>query len=157
MCLSEECAITKDFLEARYVAINEIYQNNQIENHFFNTRVLQRELYKILDVSYNRLQYMKEELIIYKNNDSDDYEFVISGDVGEQYLNCFYRQVREIVYSGMEKFFERDWSFANSHRNMRLVNFEERLKKKKLIEDMYGKDTVSDELLDEFMQKTRTG
>ena len=153
LCLSEEYAITKDFLEARYVAINEIYQNNQIENHFFNTRVLQRELYKILEVSYNRLHYMKEELIIYKNNDSDDYEFVISGDVGEQYLNCFYRQVREIVYSGMENFFERDWSFANSHRNMRLVNLEERLKKKKLIEDMYGKDTVSDELLDEFMQK----
>lgn len=153
LCLSEEYAITKDFLEDRYVAINEIYQNNQIENHFFNTRVLQRELYKILEVSYNRLHYMKEELIIYKNNDSDDYEFVISGDVGEQYLNCFYRQVREIVYSGMENFFERDWSFANSHRNMRLVNLEERLKKKKLIEDMYGKDTVSDELLDEFMQK----
>ena len=153
LCLSEEYAITKEFLEARYVAINEIYQNNQIENHFFNTRVLQRELYKILEVSYNRLHYMKEELIIYKNNDSDDYEFVISGDIGEQYLNCFYRQVREIVYSGMENFFERDWSFANSHRNMRLVNLEERLKKKKLIEDMYGKDTVSDELLDEFTQK----
>lgn len=153
LCLSEEHTITKDFLEARYAVINEIYQNNQIENHFFNTHVLQRELYKILEVSYNRLHYMKEELIIYKNNDSDDYEFVISGDVGEQYLNCFYRQVREIVYSGMENFFERDWSFANSHRNTSLVNLEEKLKKKKLIEDMYGKDTVSDELVDEFMQK----
>ena len=39
-------------------AINAIYQRNQIEANIFNTRVLQRELYKILDIAYEKLYFV---------------------------------------------------------------------------------------------------
>ena len=66
ICLSEEQTITKDFLESNYANINEIYQRNQIEANIFNTKVLQRELYKILDITYDKLYYIKDELLISK-------------------------------------------------------------------------------------------
>ncbi len=62
----------------------------------------------ILDIAYEKLYYVKDELFIYKNDDSEDYEFIIKGDIGERYQNSFYNQVRDVVYSGMENFFERD-------------------------------------------------
>ena len=66
ICLSEEQTITKDYLESNYAIINEIYQRNQIESNIFNTKILQRELYKILDIAYEKLYYVKDELFIYK-------------------------------------------------------------------------------------------
>ena len=152
ICLSEEQTITKDFLDSRYAYINDIYQKNQIETSIFKTTYLQRELYKILEIVYDRLYYVKEELLIYKNSDSDDYEFLISGDIGGKYLNCFYHQVRDVVYSGMENFFERDRNFAKKHYNKSIVSLEERQTKEKLLKDLYGREDISDELLDEFMQ-----
>lgn len=67
LCLSEEQTITKDYLESNYAIINEIYQRNQIESNIFNTKILQRELYKILDIAYEKLYYVKDELFILKN------------------------------------------------------------------------------------------
>lgn len=151
LCLSEELTITKDFLESNYAMINEIYQRNQIEANIFNTRFLQRELYKILDIAYEKLYYIKDELLIYKNNESDDYEFIIKGDVGNRYLNSFYRQVRDVVYPGMENFFERDWSFAQNHYNSGIITQQEKKCTQNLIEKMNGNEMISDELLSEYM------
>lgn len=150
ICLSEEQTITKDFLESNYANINEIYQRNQIEANIFNTRVLQRELYKILDITYDKLYYIKDELLIYKNNDSEDYEFIIKGDIGGRYQNSFYSQVRDVVYSGMENFFERDWKFSQKHYNEGIVSHEEKQYTRKLIEKLNGNEIVSDELLEEY-------
>lgn len=151
ICLSQEQTITKDFLESNYAAINEIYQRNQIEANVFNTRVLQRELYKILDIAYDKLYFVKDELLIYKNDDSEDYEFIIKGDVGEKYQNSFYRQVRDIVFPGMENFFERDWNFARGHYDKRILNEDNRKYTKDLIGKLSGTEIISDELLDEYM------
>lgn len=151
ICLSEEQTITKDFIESNYTAINEIYQRNQIEANIFNTKVLQRELYKILDISYEKLYYVKDELLIYKNDDSEDYEFIIKGDIGERYQNSFYRQVRDVVYSGMENFFEKDWNFSQNHYDKGIVNQEDRQYTRGLIEKLNGNEIISDKLLDEYM------
>ena len=151
ICLSEEQTITKDFLESNYAVINEIYQRNQIEVNIFNTKVLQRELYKILDIAYEKLYYVKDELLIYKNNDSEDYEFIIKGDIGERYQNSFYRQVRDVVYSGMENFFERDWDFSQNHYDKGIVSQKDRQYTRSLIEKLNGSAVISDELLDEYM------
>lgn len=151
LCLGEEQIITKDFLESNYARINEIYQKNQIEVNIFNTRALQRELYKILDISYEKLYYVQDELLIYKNNDSEDYEFIIKGDIGEKYQNSFYRQVRDVVYPGMENFFERDWEFSKSHYDKEIVSRIDKEYTSCLIEKLKGIDTISEELLDEYM------
>ena len=150
ICLSEEQTITKDFLESNYAIINEIYQRNQIEANIFNTKILQRELYKILDIAYEKLYYVKDELLIYKSDDSEDYEFIIRGDIGERYQNSFYRQVREVVYSGMENFFERDWNFSQNHYDKRIVSQADRQCTRNLIEKLNGNEIISDELLNEY-------
>lgn len=155
ICLSEEQTITRDFLESNYAIINEIYQRNQVEASIFNTKILQRELYKILDIAYEKLYYVKDELLIYKNDDSEDYEFIIKGDIGEKYQNSFYRQVRDVVYSGMENFFERDWDFSQNHYNKGIVNQEEWKYTRSLIEKLNGNEIISNELLDEYIH-TRT-
>ena len=63
---------------------------------------MQRELYKILDIAYNKLYFVKDELLIYKNDESEAYEFIIKGYIGEKYLNSFYSQVIDIVFPVME-------------------------------------------------------
>ena len=151
LCLSEEQTITKDYLESNYAIINEIYQQNQIESNIFNTKILQRELYKILDIAYEKLYYVKDELFIYKNDDSEDYEFIIKGDIGERYQNSFYHQVRDVVYSGMENFFERDWDFSKNHYDKGLVTQEDRQYTKSLIEKLNGSEIISDELVDQYI------
>ena len=151
ICLSQEQTITKDFLESNYATINEIYQRNQIEANIFNTRVLQRELYKILDIAYEKLYFVKDELLIYKNDESEDYEFIIKGDIGEKYQNSFYRQVRDVVFPGMENFFERSWKFAQDHYDKRITNQDNRKYTKDLIGKLIGTETISDELLDEYI------
>lgn len=151
LCLGEEQAITKDFLESNYGTINEIYQKNQIESNVFKTRVLQRELYKILDIAYEKLRYVKDELLIYKNIDSEDYEFIIKGDMGERYQNSFYRQVRDVIFPGMINFFERDWNFSQKNYNKNIIGKEDREYTKKLIEKLNKIDLFSDELLDDYM------
>ena len=144
ICLSEEQTITKDYLESNYAIINEIYQRNQIESNIFNTKILQRELYKILDIAYEKLYYVKDELFIYKNDDSEDYEFIIKGDIGERYQNSFYHQVRDVVYSGMENFFERDWDFSKNHYDKGLVTKEDRQYTKSVIKNKI------DKIIDEY-------
>ena len=151
ICLSEEQTITKDYLESNYAIINEIYQRNQIESNIFNTKILQRELYKILDIAYEKLYYVKDELFIYKNDDSEDYEFIIKGDIGERYQNSFYHQVRDVVYSGMENFFERDWDFSKNHYDKGLVTKEDRQYTKSLIKKLNGSEIISDELVDQYI------
>ena len=123
LCLSEEQTITKDYLESNYAIINEIYQRNQIESNVFNT----------------------------KNDDSEDYEFIIKGDIGERYQNSFYHQVRDVVYSGMENFFERDWDFSKNHYDKGLVTQEDRQYTKSLIEKLNGSEIISDELVDQYI------
>ena len=155
ICLNETFSITKDFLENNYTRINEIYQNNQIESSIFQMRHVSRELYKILDVSYDKLCFIKTELLIYKNNDSDDFEFVISKDTRDEYINAFYEQIRDVVYPGLENIFEKDRNFARSCSTYSLIEDEEKKQTEKLKQMLVGCDAISDEIFQEFV-KTRS-
>lgn len=153
ICLNEELTITKDFLDNHYAGINEIYQKTQIEYNIFNTNYLSRELYKILDIAYSKLIYIKEGLMTFKNDETNSYEFRITGDIGERYLNCFYNQVRDIVFPGLENFFERDWKFAQQNQNRRITNSEDEERTVSLIQDLYGSENITDEIMDKFTQE----
>lgn len=154
ICLNEEQNLTKDFLDSNYSSINEIYQKNQVEFNFFKSNFLQRELYKILEIAYQRLVYVKEELLILKNNESEDYEFLISGRYGQKYVDCLYRQVKDIVYSGMENFFERDWNFSQAHQNKHIVTEEEKQNKNNLLSKLVGFEEITEDIIEEY-QKPR--
>ena len=105
----------------------------------------------LIIVGDEKLYYVKDELFIYKNDDSEDYEFIIKGDIGERYQNSFYHQVRDVVYSGMENFFERDWDFSKNHYDKGLVTQEDRQYTKSLIEKLNGSEIISDELVDQYI------
>lgn len=154
LCLNEVIHITKDFLESNYFGINEIYQRNLIETSIFQVRSATRELYKILDIAYDKLCFVKEELLIYKNNDTDDYEFVISNDIGDGYINAFYNQVKDVVYPGLEKLFERDWEFVRNCKTLELVESDEKKQTDKLKSLLYDCDKITELISCEFT-KTR--
>lgn len=152
ICLDKEKKITIDFLENHYEAVNKIYQNKQSEMNGFNTIFLQSELYKILDITYENLRYIKQNLLIYENdNDSKNYEFVITGDINNQYLNCFYSQVKDVVKPGMENFFERDKTFARGHCVKNITNLGEKQYMQDLVMKLNRNKMISNEILDEYM------
>lgn len=105
-----------------------------------------------MDVSYQELYFSKTELLIYKNNESEDYEFAIRGDIGGYYLSSFYRQVRDVVYPGMENFFERDRNFVQKNYSTNIVSLDEKQYTQKLIKDLSGNEIISDEILDRYIQ-----
>jgi len=153
LCLNEEQIITKDFLDKHYANINEIYQKNQIEYNVFNTNYLSRELYKILDIAYNQLIYKKEELLIFKNNETNSFEFRITGDIAECYLNCFYNQIRDIVSPGLENFFERDWNFSKQNKKQFVTDTTDEERAKEVVKELYGSEIITDELIKKFTQE----
>lgn len=155
LCLNEITNITKDFLESNYSSINDIYQKNRIESSIFQMRYTSRELYKILDVAYNELCFVKEELLIYKNEDSDDYEYIISNDSGDRYINAFYNQVKEIIFPGLENLFERDWKFVKDCEPFCLIENSEKKQTDKLKHLLHDCDAITDEVYQEFTKSRK--
>lgn len=51
----------------------------------------------------------------------------------------------------MENFFERSWKFAQDHYDKRITNQDNRKYTKDLIGKLIGTETISDELLDEYI------
>lgn len=130
VCLNQELTITKEFLNANYFEINKLFQENQFEEGIFsNNRLFQQnqinkninivtdEIYKILDIAYYNLTYVKNELLLYENEDSKNFHFAFSNDKNEHYLNCFHNQIKETTPPCLENFFERNYSFAKQHEN----------------------------------------
>ncbi len=153
ICLNEEVRVDKEYLENHHSTINNIYQKYQVDDNVFGNQSVTRELYKILDLAYERLIYIKNQLYIYLNSDTEEYQFAFDKDISEQYINCFYRQVKDIVPPSLEKFFERDYSFANSHKDRSSIDdklFEKTLCLSRILSECG--DRV-DESLEQFQKK----
>ena len=90
--------------------ISEI-RSNQI---FLTRKILQRELYKILDIAYEKLYYVKDELLFIK--------MMIQKIIVSLLLKVTLEKDTRIALSSstrrgisrMENFFERDWDFEKS-------------------------------------------
>jgi len=154
ICLNEEKVVDKEFLENHHNEINEIFQKFQIEDSVFGNQSITRELYKILNLAYERLIYIKNELYIYKNPRTDEYQFAFKKDVNEQYLNSFFKQVKDIIPPSLENFFERDYSFASLHKNS--ISIDETLFAKTMVlEKALNEcgDVINDSVLGQFQNK----
>lgn len=152
VCLNEVINIDEEYLENHYVDFNEVYMKQQVEYAIFGTSTLQRELYKILEKSYDRLQYVEEELLIYENDESGELEFRITNDAADRYINCFYAQVKDVVSTGMDNFFERNRKFIATHQSSVLVNKEEKARKNIFLDATYETDDISDELIEQYLE-----
>lgn len=155
LCLNEVISITKEFLENNYSVVNDIYQKSRIESSIFQMRYSSRELYKILDIAYDKLCFVKEELLIYKSDDSDDYEYIISNDVGDRYINAFYNQVKDIIYPGLENLFERNWEFVKSCEPLHLIENSQKRQADKLKNLLHNCDAITNEIYQEFIKSRK--
>lgn len=151
ICLNEKLSITKDFLDNQYALINDIYQKNQITNGVFRLNNVSEELYEILDIAYDRLFFVKKELLIYKSNDSDDLQFVISKDFDEKYLTVFYEQIKDIVFPSLENLFEKDWNFASHCKIVNRIRNAEREQTDKLIALLHNCEEITENVEHEFV------
>ncbi len=151
ICLNEKLSITKDFLDNQYAVINEIYQKNQIESSVFGLNNISQELYKILDIAYDNLFFVKNELLIYKSNDSDDLQFIISKDFEEKYLTVFYEQIKDIIFPGLENLFEKDWDFASQCKLVERTKNVEREQTDKLIDLLHNCEEITENVEQEFI------
>lgn len=151
ICLNEKLNITKDFLDAHYAMINDIYQKNQIENSIFHLNNVSQELYEILDIAYDNLFFVRKELLIYQSNDSDDLQFIISKDFEEKYLTVFYEQIKGIIFPGLENLFEKDWDFASQCKIVDRTKNAEREQTDKLISLLHNCEEITENVEHEFI------
>lgn len=151
ICLNEKLSITKEFLDNQYAVINDIYQRNQIESSVFHLNNVSQELYKILDIAYDNLFFVKKELLIYKSNDSDDLQFMISKDLEEKYLTVFYEQIKDVIFPGLENLFEKDWEFASQCKMVERNKNAEREQTDKLIDLLHNCEEITGNVEQEFI------
>lgn len=111
VCLDSEIDVSKAFLDSNYNVINQVFQKQQEAESFFGKSAVTKELYKIVRIYYQDLVYMKNEVLLYKGDDSEEIQFKIQSDSNDKYLNCLYSQLRERTHPCLEYFFERDRDF----------------------------------------------
>ena len=153
ICLTEVYKIDTGFLEKNYQSFNSIYKKNLTENIAFRTRFLEKEIYRILGLEYEEEYYFEEELLVYKSDKADDYIYEITGDDNDrQYIKAFYNQVKDVIYPGMENFFERDSNLVNKLRSQHLINDSDTKLKNALIKKMTETKNI-EEILPLYMQR----
>lgn len=117
VCLDKQIDVTKIFLNSNFSTINNVFQQQESDSIMGKTSV-NKELYKIIDISYEKLGYFKNELFLYESDNSDDVLIKLKDDINDQYLNCLYAQLKESTHPCLESFFERDFNFARERASI---------------------------------------
>lgn len=126
VCLDKQIDVTKTFLDSNFGVINQVFHQQQENDSIFGRTAITKELYKIVDVYYQNLIYIKNEVLIYENDNSDDVQFQLQTDLNDKYLNCLYTQLLEGVHPCLESFFESDRDYIRK-RSMNTFHLNEEL------------------------------
>ncbi len=74
--LREVYPVTLDFLRGRFETLAAIYQENRLSNLVFRPGMVESaELYRLLDISYQSLSYVREFCFIYLNQEDKSLDF----------------------------------------------------------------------------------
>lgn len=74
--LQEVYPVTLDFLRSRFETLATIYRENRLANLVFQPVMVESaELYRILDISYQALSYMREFCFVYRNQEDQSLDF----------------------------------------------------------------------------------
>ena len=154
VCLDKQIDVSKTFLDSNYGAVNHVFKQQQENDNNFGRASVTKELYKIVDISYENLVYLKDELFIYENDNSHDIQLQIKNDVNDQYLNCLYRQLKDGTHPCLEYFFERDLNFVREHATVS-TSFDQELMDAtyKLCAALSSLENLDSLSLELFMQK----
>lgn len=114
LCLAEEIVVSKLFLDSNYFSINQVFQVQQENDSVYEKSGITKELYKIVNISYRNLVYIKNEAFIYKSDGSEEIQIQFATDANDKYLNCLYSQLKSEVPPCLDNFFERSRDFIRS-------------------------------------------
>ena len=155
VCLNEELIISKEFLDKNYSDLNKIFQKSQIDENVYLNKSVIKELYKILGIAYKNLIYTKSELLLYENEDNEDFQLIFKDDINEQYINCFYKQIKNDAPPCLENFFERNASFIKNDINNKKNEDENAYNITKELRAMLrsSEDNVEDDVYTKFFEK----
>ena len=117
VCLQEAIRIDQSFVDSNFKVFNEFYKFRQEQDSVFGTSAVTRELYKIIGITYTQLNYIQNDLWIYKANDSNEFQLHFSSDSSDKYQNCIYEQLKEQTPPCLENFFERDRCYIEQIKN----------------------------------------
>lgn len=74
--LQEVYPVTLDFLRGRFETLAAIYRENRLANLVFQPVMVESaELYRILDISYQALSYVRESCFVYRNQEDQSLDF----------------------------------------------------------------------------------
>lgn len=154
VCLDKLIDVTNAFLDSNFRTINRVFQQQQESDSTFGKYSVNKELYKIVDISYESLGYMKNELFIYENDNSGDVLLQLQNDINDQYLNCLYAQLKDGTHPCLDSFFERDFNFVRE-RSCISINFDQELldATNKLCSDLISIENLNTLSEKSFMQE----
>ncbi|MBC3899785.1 MAG: hypothetical protein CVU99_13460 [Firmicutes bacterium HGW-Firmicutes-4] len=121
VCLVEEITVDKQFLDANYQMINQVFKEQQEKDSAFGKNNITKELYKIVDIHYNKLVYVNNEVFIYKSEGADEIQMHFKSDHNNEYLSCLYNQLKQEVNPCLEYFFERNRDLINTQTDHMLA------------------------------------
>lgn len=91
--LNEIYPISLEFLREKFDLLSAIYRESRIENTVFGSNsTTESELYRILDVSYNSLSYIRDYCSVYINQEDKSLSFKFHSGV-QVYADAFQEQI----------------------------------------------------------------
>jgi hypothetical protein len=117
LSLDKVITVNKSFLDNNFKEINRILQKQIEDDKIFTDNKDNRELYKVIDVSYQNFCYAKNELQVFLQDNSQDVVFRIKNDIHENYLNSFFTQAKSGIHPCIESLFEKDWQTIQAAKN----------------------------------------
>lgn len=80
--LEEVFAVDLDFLRARFSELSIKYKDNRMDSYLLRNSIVDSvELYRILEVSYNKLSYLKDYCFVYLNQDDLSFNFLFQSGI----------------------------------------------------------------------------
>lgn len=93
--LQEIYPITLEFLRSRFETLADIYRENRLANIVFQSTMTEStELYRILDISYQALSYMREFCYVYLNQEDKSLDFRFQSGI-QAYADALSEQINQ--------------------------------------------------------------
>jgi len=112
VCMSEELKPDARYINLNFASIDRLLKIRQEQNSAFGTMSVTKELFRIIDLSYKDLVYVKKRAFLYIRKDSQEIKLIIESDPEDRYADCLYRQLSQGTLPCLENFFERDRFFS---------------------------------------------
>ena len=145
VCLQEVINVDKQYLDTKYTLINNLFLTQQENDSVYGRQGITKELYKLVDIYYRNLVYLKNRIFIYKSKTSDDLQILFATDNADRFINCFYSQLRGLTPPCLENLFERSRVFIDK-TSSKLFEVDKKLLEatERLRNELINKNTLTD-------------